>query len=53
MQVQIHLYNQSNPIVLEHVTNAYQKGDFYCVMFASKLVQKFPIQHIFRIIETP
>ena len=53
MEVRVHLYTQSEPIVITDVRNAYQKGDFYCVMLNDKkTVEKYPIQHIFRVIET-
>lgn len=52
MQVHVHLYSQSNPIVIEDVRNCYQKGDLYCVRLNDrKTVYKFPLQHIFRITE--
>jgi hypothetical protein len=52
MKVSIHLYTQSLPVVEDNVKNAYQKGDFYCVMIKdTKTVHKFPMQHIFRVIE--
>ena len=52
MEVRVHLYTQSEPVVITDVKNAYQKGDLYCVMLNDGLtVCKFPIQHIFRIIE--
>lgn len=52
MRVTVHLYTQSQPVVYENVYNCYQKGDLYCVMIAGQMtVHKFPLQHIFRIIE--
>lgn len=58
MTVEIHLYSQSQPIVIQNVRNTYQKGDFYCVMLLDgpqvgqhNGVQKFPLQHIFRVKE--
>ena len=52
MEVRAHLYTQSEPVVMTSVRNAYQKGDFYCVMLNDgKTVYKFPLQHIFRITE--
>ena len=52
MEVRVHLYTQSEPVVMADVRNAYQKGDLYCVMLNDgKTVYKFPIQHIFRITE--
>jgi hypothetical protein len=52
MEVRVHLYTQSEPIVIANVRNTYQKGDLYCVMLNDdKTVYKFPLQHIFRITE--
>lgn len=51
MQVEVHLYSQSEPVVIEEVRNAYTKDGLYCVMI-SGAVYKFPVQHIFRVKET-
>ncbi|MBI2041504.1 MAG: hypothetical protein HYT20_00610 [Candidatus Nealsonbacteria bacterium] len=52
MKVKVHLYAQAEPFERDSVRNAYQKGDFYCVMMNDgKTVYKFPIQHIFRVTE--
>ena len=52
MEVRVHLFTQSKPIVISGVRNAYQKGDCYCVMLDDRTtVHKFPLQHIFRITE--
>ncbi len=51
--VEIHLYNQSAPVEIKNIKNAYQKGDLYCVMCQDGIVYKFPIIHIFRIKESP
>ncbi len=52
MEVRVHLYTQSEPIVITDARNAYQKGDLYCVMLNDgKTVHKFPLQHIYRITE--
>jgi len=53
MRVYVHLYTQSEPVVIENVRNCYQKGDLYCVMQNDLTVSKFPLQHIFRIKEIP
>ena len=51
-EVEVHLYTQSSPVVITEVRNAYTKGDMYCVMFGeSQAVYKFPLQHIFRVLE--
>lgn len=51
MNVEVHLYSQSQPIILVNVRNAYVKDGLYCVMFQDRTAHKFPLQHIFRIIE--
>lgn len=51
MRVEVWLKETSQPIAHEHVINAYEKGDFYCV-YAGEMVYKYPIIHIFRIIES-
>ena len=51
MRVTVHLYTQSQPIEFKHVRNTYQKGDLFCVMLDEGLVHKFPLQHIFRVVE--
>jgi len=33
MKVLVHLKETSQPIIYKNVINAYQKGDFYCVMY--------------------
>ena len=51
-KVAIHLYTQSNPVEITGVRNTYQKGDLFCVMLVeTPRVYKFPLQHIFRIVE--
>lgn len=51
MRIEVHLLHQSQPVIIEHVRNAYQKGDLYCVMAEDGEVSKFPIVHVFRIKE--
>lgn len=52
VRVTVHLYSQSQPIVMDNVHNTYQKGTLFCVLFEDgRTVHKFPIEHIFRIIE--
>lgn len=51
MEVLVHLYSQSSPVVIKNVSNTYQKGDLYCVLIKEGTVYKFPLQHIFRITE--
>lgn len=50
-KVSVHLYSQSQPVVIEGVRNTYQKGDLFCVMEIFGQVTKFPLQHIFRVTE--
>lgn len=57
MRVEIHLKEQSQPVVAEGVRNTYIKGDLFCVMYEADdhgnyTVDKFPIQDIFRVRET-
>jgi hypothetical protein len=49
-KVEVYLYQTSTAIVFENVENTYQKGDLFCI-YASGKVHKFPLIHIFRIIE--
>ena len=51
MRVEIHLYTQSEPVVIDEARNAYTKGPLYCVMQGDGTVQKFPLEHVFRIKE--
>lgn len=51
MKVKVHLYSQSQPVVIEAVRNCYQKGSFYCVMLHDRTVRKFPVEHIFSVTE--
>ena len=54
-KIEIHLNEQSKPIVISNVINTYTKGGLYCVFYdnekESKLVDKFPLCNIFRIRE--
>lgn len=51
MRVEVHLYTQSEPCVIESARNAYTKGPLYCVWATDGPVYKFPLRHIFRIKE--
>lgn len=53
MKVSVHLYSQSEPVVIENGRNAYTKDLLYCVWVKDGPVYKFPLQHIFRIKEEP
>jgi len=47
MKVLVHLKETSQPIIYENVINAYQKGDFYCVMYMKdnkRIEDKFSIR---------
>lgn len=53
MKVEVHLYSQSSPVVVENMLNTYTKGPLYCVLKQDGVVDKFPVVHIFRIRELP
>ena len=47
MKVLVHLKETSQPLIYEDVINAYQKGDFYCVMYIKgnkRIEDKFSIR---------
>ena len=50
-KVLVHLYSQSKPLKYEGVLNAYTKTGLYCIMLNEHTVHKFPLKHIFRIVE--
>lgn len=52
MKVLVHLLHQSKPVEINNVRNTYTKGEMFCVMEANGRVQKFPIVHLFRVVET-
>lgn len=52
-KVEVHLYSQSEPILVECVRNTYTKGPLYCVLKTDGTVDKFPVEHVFRIREHP
>jgi len=50
-KVEVWLYQTSEPLVFA-AHSTYQKGDLFCVYDAvDGMVRKFPLQHIFRIVE--
>jgi len=51
VSVEVHLYSQSSPVVIDGVKNTYTKGPLYCVWTEAGPVYKFPVKHIFRIKE--
>ena len=49
-KVEVWLYETSEP--LEHLAKStYTKGALYCVYDSEGMVTKYPIQHIFRVVE--
>lgn len=53
MNVTIHLYTQARPVEIDGARNCYTKGPLYCVLMDDGTAYKFPMEHIFRIIEMP
>ena len=51
MNVEVHLLHQSQPVVRENIRNTYTKDGLFCLMFMSGKVEKYPVQHIFRVVE--
>jgi len=51
MLVKVHLLAASAPVEHRDVRNTYQKGDMFCVMREDLTVYKYPITHIFRVVE--
>ena len=54
MRVEIQLERTSQKIVYDNVLNAYTKGPMYCVLIREtdrRVVHKFPVDHIFRVVE--
>lgn len=56
MKIEVHTRGASNPVTYYNVENAYQKGDFYCVIVANpgeeSVVYKHPLPTIWRVVET-
>jgi len=53
MKVEIWLLLSSQAMVHENVGNTYTKGDLFCVYDTEKkVVWKYPVDHIFRVVET-
>ena len=50
MEVQVSLLTTSQPIVHQNVVNTYTKDGMYCVN-TGLLVYKYPVDHIFRVME--
>lgn len=51
IEVQVHLKDQSQPLVYRNVINTYEKGAFYCVYCKGEKVYKHPIRDIWRVKE--
>jgi hypothetical protein len=51
MKVEVWLTETSQPIIFENAKNSYTKGSLYCV-YVGGAVTKFPIDHIFRVVES-
>jgi hypothetical protein len=53
MKVEIWLMQSSQAMIHENAGNTYTKGDLFCVYDTDKkIVFKYPVDHIFRIVET-
>jgi hypothetical protein len=48
--VEVWLYQTSEPLI-HNAKNTYTKGELFCVYCADERVFKYPIVHIFRIVE--
>lgn len=51
MKVEVWLDESAQPIVFNNVKNTYTKGLLFCI-YDGTMVHKFPIDHLFRVIET-
>jgi len=52
ISVRVHLVDQSQPILYDScVLNTYIKEGFYCVYQVGEVVHKYPVSHIWRVIE--
>ena len=49
-KIEVWLYETSEPLVHD-AKSTYTKGPFYCVYCKDGNVVKYPVQHIFRVIE--
>lgn len=49
--VDVHLLHQSSPVTRDDVLNTYTKDGLFCVMRKDGTVEKYPVLHIFRVIE--
>lgn len=53
MEVEIQTKDQSQPIRHTGVRNTYIEGPMYCIMFNDFVVDKFPVDNLFRVRERP
>ena len=51
MEIRVHLLSQSKEMVFKNVKNAYTKDGMYCLYTEEKLVYKYPLVNIFRVVE--
>jgi hypothetical protein len=51
MDVKIDFMETSTPLEFPEALNTYTKGPMFCV-YADGRVHKFPVAHIFRVVET-
>jgi len=49
-KVEVWLYETSDPLTHD-AKSTYTKGPFFCVYCADGNVVKYPVQHIFRVVE--
>ena len=55
MKISIIRNETSQPIEYDNIENTYTKGNLYCILInenGNKIVHKFPLCSIFKIIET-
>jgi hypothetical protein len=50
-RVEIHNLDQGRPIIRTDAVNTYVKAGLFCLYRADGRVEKYPIHHIFRIVE--
>lgn len=51
-QVRINLISTSQLLVIDNVTNTFQKGDLYCIFVHNEnKIHKIPVRNIVRIVE--
>ena len=49
----IEIWNQQSnvPVVRKNVRSTYTKGPLFCVMMEDGKVEKYPVMHLFRVVE--